>query len=126
MAHQILSISYDDNLLQTRQLMLEMRGYQVTSSYGFTTSLDHCRKSHWDLLVMGHSIPANDKRALMAEFRKHSQAPVLALHRMGDSHLEGAAQTITPEHPELLLEAVDRILRGDSSGQAANSASPAK
>jgi len=58
---------------------------------------------------MGHSIPESDKRALIAEFRKNSTAPVLALHRMGDSRLDGAEQTITPDHPELLLEAVEKI-----------------
>jgi DNA-binding response OmpR family regulator len=108
--HRILSISYDDTLLQTRQLMLEMRGYDVTSTYGFTSSLEQCRHPHWDLLVMGHSIPNRDKAALMEEFRRHSQAPVLALHRFGDGQLAGADRTVTPDHPELLLEAVDQIL----------------
>lgn len=113
--HRILSISYDDTLLQTRQLMLEMRGYDVTSTYGFTSSLEQCRQPHWDLLVMGHSIPDRDKAALMEEFRRHSQAPVLALHRFGDGQLAGADRVITPDHPELLLEAVDQILAGRKS-----------
>lgn len=112
MSQRILSISYDDTLLQTRELMLKMRGYHVTSTYGFTASLEQCRKTDWHLLVMGHSIPERDKQALMTEFQKNSSAPVLALHRMGEGQLEGAAQTITPDHPELLLEAVDRILGG--------------
>lgn len=110
MAQRILSISYDDTLLQTRELMLKMRGYDVTSTYGFTASLEQCHRKDWDLLVMGHSIPDRDQQSLMAEFRRNSSAPVLSLHRMGDNRLEGATEVITPDHPELLLEAVDRLL----------------
>jgi len=105
----ILSISYDDTLLQTRQLLLETRGYDVTSSFGFTESLEHCRQKHWDLIIIGHSIPNPDKRALITQFRRNCQAPVLALRRFGEPDLEGADHSITPDQPEQLLNMVDGI-----------------
>jgi CheY-like chemotaxis protein len=116
----ILSISYDDTLLQTRQLLLETRGYSVTSSFGFTHSLEQCKRSHWDLIIIGHSIPDQDKRALMTQFRRNCQAPVLALHRLHEARLEDADYTITLEHPEQLLVMVDKILGAGASarGQA--------
>ena len=119
MPKKILSISYDGTLLHTRQLLLQTRGYEVTSSLGFTKSLELCMRGHWDLIIIGHSIPDHDKRALMAEFRRNCAAPVLALHRMGDAELDGADHTITPEHPELLLEMVDGILTRQPEGKGA-------
>lgn len=110
----ILSISYDDTLLHTRHLLLESRGHEVTSAHGFTHSMEQCAQSHWKLLIMGHSIPDRDKRALMAEFRKNCAAPVLALHRMGEPRLEGAEHTIMQDHPEQLLTTVEKILAGQA------------
>lgn len=106
---KILSISYDDTLLRTRQLLFELRGYEVTSSFGFTDSLEQCKRAHWDLIIIGHSIPDPDKRALVTQFRRNCDAPVLALHRMGEARLENADYTVTPEHPEMLLKTVEQI-----------------
>ena len=108
-AKTILSISYDDTLLQTRHLMLERSGYDVTSSFGFTNSLELCKRGHWDLIIIGHSIPDTDKRALVKQFRRNCSAPVLALHRFGESRLDDADHTITVEHPQNLLQTVESI-----------------
>ena len=106
---KILSISYDSTLLETRQLLLQTRGYQVTSSHGFTDSLEHCKSAHWDLIIIGHSIPDQDKRALVTQFRRHCTAPVLALHRFGEPELAAADYSMTPDHPEQLLKMVEKI-----------------
>jgi DNA-binding response OmpR family regulator len=106
---KILSISYDNTLLQTRQLLLETRNYAVTSALGFAKAMEQCSQGKWDLLIMGHSIPDRDKRALLKHFRQNSPAPLLALHRLDEPRLEGADFSITPEHPEELLEMVDEI-----------------
>lgn len=108
----ILSISYDDTLLQTRHLLLQSRGHEVVSAHGFTNSMEQCAFPHWKLLIMGHSIPERDKRALMREFRKNCAAPVLALHRLGEPVLEGAEHTIVQDHPEQLLTMVEKVLSG--------------
>ena len=116
---KILSISYDSTLLETRQLLLQSRGYEVTSSFGYTDSLEHCQRVHWDLIIIGHSIPNQDKRVLVTQFRQSCDAPVLALHRFGEPELEGADHTITPEHPEQLLKMVDTIFAADERRRAA-------
>jgi DNA-binding response OmpR family regulator len=116
----ILSISYDDTLLQTRHLMLERCGYSVTSTFGFTDSLEQCKRGHWSLLIIGHSIPDPDKRALVKQFRRNCSAPVLALHRFGDSRLDDADYTITVEHPQNLLQTVEQILaEPEAAGKSA-------
>lgn len=52
MTQRILSVSYDVSLLATRQLMLELKGYQVTSALGFTDALQHCKNGGFDLFIL--------------------------------------------------------------------------
>lgn len=68
MAIQILSVSYDQALLLTRQLMLEGQGYQVVSALGFKEAERKCKDGGFQLMVLGHSIPFNDKQALLESF----------------------------------------------------------
>jgi DNA-binding response OmpR family regulator len=53
----ILSVSCDENLLLTRQLLLQTAGYEVTSALGYTAALMHCRNASFDVMVLGHSLP---------------------------------------------------------------------
>jgi hypothetical protein len=39
---RILSISYDQALLVTRQLILEQQGYEVSSAFGFAEAMEIC------------------------------------------------------------------------------------
>jgi CheY-like chemotaxis protein len=106
----ILSVSYDALLLQTRQLLLESRGYAVTSAEGYVDAIKKCRAGDYDLLIIGHSIPHTDKEAIMAEMGQRSAAPVLALLRINEPELRGAAASVDASRPELLIEAVGRLL----------------
>lgn len=70
MSKRILSVSYDVSLLATRGMLLEQRGYSVTSALGFTQALAECRTASFDLFILGHSIPEPDKLELIKTFRK--------------------------------------------------------
>ncbi len=110
MALRILSISYDQALLATRRLLLETAGYEVTWAVGFAEALELC-DSHFDLIIMGHSIPQKDKRAIISELRKHGcVSPVLSLLRFGEQPIPEAADGIDPYDPESMLEKVNWIL----------------
>src|SRR5690348_11946100 len=74
MATRILSVSYDPSLLATRGMLLEQRGYSVTSALGFSRAIEHCRASGFDLFILGHSIPEMDKLELMKTFRGNCPA----------------------------------------------------
>lgn len=106
---RILSISYDLNLLRTRQMLLESLGYEVVSAEGFIEALEKCKAGNYDLLIMGHSIPHPDKEALIAETKKQCNALVLSLRRNEESMPDGAAEAVDPTRPDLLLEAVKRL-----------------
>lgn len=107
----ILSISYDASLLYTREWILKAEGFEVTSACGFVEAEEKCRSASYDLAIMGHSIERKDKVALIKEFKKYSQAPVLSLLRHGDGPLPEADHWVeAAEGPSALLQAVRTAL----------------
>jgi DNA-binding response OmpR family regulator len=107
---RILSVSYDETLLHTRELILREAGYTVISVVGFTTAIKACDE-HFDLIVMGHSIPQEDKRAIVAALRENGcQAPVLSLIRHGDHPIPEAAKAVQPD-PQHVLDGIASLLQ---------------
>jgi DNA-binding response OmpR family regulator len=121
----ILSISYDPPLLQTRHLLLESQGYTVHSVEGFTVALEACRRAKYDLVIVGHSIAHRDKEAIVEEVRKHSATPILALLRQGEDKLRDVEFSIEGgSGPAALLEAVRSILTSHGATAAQQDAEP--
>lgn len=108
MAH-ILSVSYDEVLLCTRRMLLELHGYSVISGLGFKESLEHCRQGGFDLFLLGHSIPRGDKQELIRAFRKSCPAPIISLQKRSEPDTDGATYYVEPE-PEIVLNLVAGIL----------------
>lgn len=107
---RILSVSYDLALLSSRQLLLETLGCNVTSASTFEEAMRHCKRSHgFQLFVLGHSIPEAEKGALIAAFRAHCSAPVIALKRLGEAATAAADFLIDPD-PGQLLNVVSRVV----------------
>jgi DNA-binding response OmpR family regulator len=111
MSKHILSISYDASLLATRRMLLEQRGYTVTSALGFTQSTSHCGKGGFDLFILGHSIPEMDKLELIRTFRSNCPAPILSLERHGEV-IVPCDYHASPDDPEKFLETIEAILSG--------------
>jgi DNA-binding response OmpR family regulator len=110
MPKRILSVSYDVSLLATRQMMLEQQEYEVISILGFTAALDACKTNHFDLFILGHSIPVRDKAALIQAFRENCDSPILSLERLGEERVPSDFH-VSPDHPEELLRKVESILK---------------
>lgn len=110
---RILSVSYNQALLFTRQYILEQAGYQVTSALGMAIGLEHCAAGVFDLIVIGHSIPAKDKEMLIAAAKARCPAPVLSLQRYADRpHPYADFSVDAAEGPEVFLQAVRHALGG--------------
>lgn len=112
MPARVLSISYDKVLLHVRHRLLENKGYSVVSVEGFGDALKTCQNLQYDLVVIGHSIPAKDKELILQAIRKTGNTPVIALSRLGEPDLEGVAATVDPFDPVNFVKTIDRILQG--------------
>jgi DNA-binding response OmpR family regulator len=112
MAKRILSISYDRSLLWTRQLLLEQLGYQVFSAEGFAQAWEAAenRSNRFDLIILGHSIPSNDKKVIVTHLRDSCDCPILALLRPYESAVSEAAMSIDAGDPNAFLIAVRKML----------------
>jgi DNA-binding NtrC family response regulator len=108
---KIMSVSYDESLLRTRQILLQKEGYEVTSAQGFTDGLALCKNGGYDLFILGHSIPVSDKTQLIKAFRKGCDAPIITLRRsIGEKKPDGADYDIDPD-PEALLKLTAQIVQ---------------
>jgi DNA-binding response OmpR family regulator len=110
-APSILSISYDESLLRTREWLLRAAGFTVTSALGFTEAVAHCGNSDFDLVIIGHSIPQKDTTALIERVRTHNHTRILSLRRQGEEPIQGADYSVeSAQGPDALLEAVKAAL----------------
>ncbi|HEV2989006.1 MAG TPA: hypothetical protein VG759_11225 [Candidatus Angelobacter sp.] len=106
-----MSISYDESLLRARHWILETAGFNVTSAFGLAQATTHVRSGAFDLVIIGHSIPRQDKKSLLKMLRSHHHCRVLALYKAGDEPFECAAHWLEAgEGPEALVSAVRKIL----------------
>jgi len=111
MSKRILSVSYDQALLSTRHLLLEEAGYEVTSACSFREAVESCEKGEFDLVMIGHSIPREDKQTLIHVTRMVSQAPILSILRPTSAPLAEADYWVKAEDgPQALLIAVQQAL----------------
>jgi len=107
---RILSISYDEVLLSTRQLLLENVGHRVTSALGLGQALKLCRTEKFDLVIIGHSIPEQDKERIIQAVREMRQTPVLVLLKFSERAHKSANYNHELHSPEQFVEAVKTIL----------------
>lgn len=114
-APSVLSISYDESLLRTREWILKAAGFDVTSALGFAQASAHCRNRVFDLIIIGHSLPPMDKTALVQQIRNHNHTRILSLRRPGEGPMQGVDHSAEPSNAEDLLEAVRTVL-GKSEG----------
>lgn len=109
---RIVSISYDEALLFTRELMLQDRGHTVSSALGFVRAIERCAATGVDILVLGHSIAKDDKLKIIECFRNANPgALVIALTRAGEARLNVVDAYVHPGNPEDLLRAIDALAR---------------
>jgi|SRR5579884_625963 len=109
---RILSVSYDHTLLMTRQMLLEQMGHSVVSAEGFAQAFKICKEDgSFDLVILGHSIPHDDKAAIIAEVRRLCHCPVLALLRPQEEHVKAADRSIDSWEPRAFVEAVRQMFQ---------------
>ncbi len=108
---KILSISYDVSLLLTRKLLLEQMGFEVVSAERFEVACDACEAENekFDLVVLGHSIPRQDKERIITGVRQKCRSPILALLMPHESSVRGADRSVDAD-PNVFLATVREML----------------
>jgi DNA-binding response OmpR family regulator len=106
---RILSISYDQALLHTRELMLSREGFEMVSAVGFSAAIEACKEGQFDLVIMGHSIPPADKGAIITQLRAMCDTPILALRRPNEEPLKSAEYNLDSGEPQSFLNYVKEI-----------------
>ena len=106
MPARILSVVGDRTLGATRRELLQSAGYAVVTTTSVTEALLQLNASGWDLLIIGHALPAAERELLMKESRARG-IPMLLLHlgevgltRNADFHFD------LGDGPEAFLAAV--------------------
>ena len=117
---RILSISYDHRLLRTRELLLQRMGHSVTSVAEFAQAVELCNQGPavLDLVVVGHSIPHEDKHALVSHCNQTCRCPVLALTLVNEPPVTEAARSIDPSDTGAFVAAVNELLQQDRADQS--------
>jgi DNA-binding NtrC family response regulator len=129
---RILVISYDQALLNTRKMILEEEGFEVATAFSFTEAAKACRvHPAFNLVVLGHTIPLDDKAEMVNIFRQNSSSPILSVRRSDESLLPETEYAVNAlAGPEALLDAVKeaigvqevkRVSSASASPQAASS-----
>lgn len=109
----ILSVSYEESLLRTRHWILETAGFRVTSALDIAQAANYCQNRVFDLVIIGHSMPIKDKKALLRVVQDQNRARILSLLKSGEAPLRGVHHSIeASEGPEALVAAVEKTLAG--------------
>jgi DNA-binding response OmpR family regulator len=118
MPKRILLISYDERVLIPGRALLEQEGYSVASALGLKEAVAGCKKGPYDLLILGYSIPIDDKERLIEAFRANSSAPILSLWEHDEQMAYSVDYLAFSGRPERLLGDVASILSRRSAAPA--------
>ncbi|HKV92220.1 MAG TPA: hypothetical protein VJW20_06710 [Candidatus Angelobacter sp.] len=109
---RILSLTYDPSLARTREMLLTGAGFEVSTFSDVDKAIEDCQSNSYDLVVVGHSIPLAERKALVKAVRSRCATPVLALLRHGETPVPQADYFFdSTENPARLLATVQDIVR---------------
>lgn len=112
---QILNVAGTEALRKTRELMLTQAGFLVISASN-TRELSHvCRRTVFDLAVVGHAFEEDQKLKIGETIRQLSpNLPILEICRISPV-IPGVEHVLRTPDPAELVREVNRILRGIES-----------
>lgn len=121
--NRILIVEDDGALGEELSILLERSGYLVERVRTFTDVLAQMQESEADLILLDISLPGENGEALLKQYRKTSETPVIMLTSRTEELDEvlsmsyGADDYITkPYHPTLLLLRIAAVLKRTTKG----------
>jgi|SRR6185312_9002511 len=105
-----LSVGQDPVLLETRRQILRHAGYTVVSALSVEQALQSFVSGDFDIVVLCHSMPVQDRERLTYSIRRHSpNTPVIVVTAKVGAMDSFADATIENE-PEILLQEIPRMV----------------
>jgi CheY-like chemotaxis protein len=109
----ILSISQDPALLDTRNTVLRSAGHVVESSHSIKQAIQQFRGGDFDLVLLCHSIPKQDRDRLTCLIRASgSHTPVVSIAGNADQPYDDFVDVTLQSNPRKLLRGIKHILSG--------------
>jgi hypothetical protein len=107
---QVLILSATESLRRTRELLFTEAGFGVVSVSG-TRDLEHvCRRSRFDLAIVGDAYQGDQKRRFAEIIRRHSpDTPILEICRISPE-ISGPEYVLYSPEPIELVETVKSAL----------------
>jgi hypothetical protein len=111
---KVLCIGMDAAAMQTRKLILEKAGHNVTQASDLRQVTSACERILFDIAILGHSLNPNEKKRITGVVQTYSRSTrILELHTGtaaelpdADTHLQFSAS-----EPKNLMQAVNTLLR---------------
>lgn len=108
---RVMCVSFDRAVSETRCAALKQAGYLVTPTSRMEEALELLSSQKFDLIIVGHRFPTDDKRALAVEARDKWNTPVLLVCGVSaDSEIPAAGRVYALEGTTGLVTAVRALL----------------
>ncbi len=122
----ILAVSHEPVLLESRSSILRSAGYAVAQVLSVRQAIELLGSSHIDLVLLGHSIPAQDRDLLTLLIRASGMlTPVVTVAPLTDPVPYEAADFIVEASPEMLLSGIREVLlKAGKNGNGSETTTP--
>jgi len=110
----------DSEVLAAQAVTIQQAGYHVTQAEGRQQVQDALRREAFDLVILGPTLPKNDRHHLPYMVKKaHQETQVLVTHTDGEGHHAVDATLETGRSMNALLEKIASMYPQQAAGKAA-------
>jgi DNA-binding response OmpR family regulator len=106
----VLAIGYDPVLLETRSQVLRSAGYTVVSARSLKQAIPQFLEGDFDLVVLCHSIPEEDRQRFMNLIRRHTSRTPVVFISSGFGQLDRSADVTLENDPDDLVAGLREVL----------------
>jgi DNA-binding NtrC family response regulator len=114
----VLAVGFDPWFFEAQRAVWRTAECFVTTAGSIKEAIEHFRRGDFDLILLGHSVAAENRERLTALIRASgSQTPVVCITHSSTSHDHFAYRTVEYE-PNDLLKSIGKLLANNARGLA--------
>jgi len=120
----VLAVGLDSSLLAGQSSVWQSAGYFVTSTWSIREAIGHIREGDFDLVLLGHTIPADNRERLTFLIRASgSRTPVVYITDSAN-HRDSFADATIRNEPTSLLQSIGELMAKRANMPAPSRAMP--